>query len=64
MDAAVVERVTMMPTRVNSQNVMLIFLLACCRTMRFATELSGVKLPASVLALASASHTKWLCEKV
>ena len=28
------------------------------------TELSGVKLPASVLALASASHTKWLCEKV
>ena len=58
--AAVVRMVMTSPTRVNSQKVTLIFLFACCSTIRLATELNGVEFPARVLALAKASQMKWL----
>src|ERR1700733_13196243 len=48
----------MSPTRVNSQKEIVTFLLACPSTIRLATELKGVALPASVLALATTSQMK------
>jgi len=60
MARIVVSRVMTSPTRVNSQNEIRTFFAACCNTIRFATELSGVAFPASVLVLATASHMKRL----
>ena len=54
--ASVVISVTINPTRANSQNVIFTFLAACCSTIKFATELNGVALPASVLVEATANH--------
>src|SRR5487761_681453 len=56
--ASVVTSVTIIPILVKSQKVIVTFLLACWRTMRLATELNGVKLPANVLELAKASQAK------
>src|SRR5579864_5019821 len=58
MAARVVTMVTMRPTRTNSQKVIFVRRAASCRTIKFATELMGVALPANVLVLATASQTK------
>ena len=59
MPTAMVMSVISAPTRKYSMNPISTVRLACCTTIRLATEPMSVRFPASVLLMASASQKSW-----